>query len=161
MLEIKFKKGFQAVAKITAAIESLEDGKDYVCEIKRYRQKRSKNANAYMWELIGKLSQKMNKSTEELYRGYIKEFGIFRDVAIQPDASDTLKHVWNAHGLGWFCEDVDTVNDMTTLRLYYGSSSYNSKQMSVLINAVVEDCRAVGIETMTPEELSRLEYNNG
>lgn len=161
MIEIKFKKGFQAVAKITAAIESLEEDKEYVCEIKKYRQKRSKNANAYMWELIGRLSQKMNKSSEALYRDYIKEFGIFRDVLIQPEAVETLKHVWNAYGLGWFCEDVDTVNNMTTLRLYYGSSSYNSKQMSVLINAVVEDCKSVGIETMTPEELSRLECNNG
>ena len=161
MTTIKFKKGFQAIAQISAMIESLEDDKEYVCEIKKHRQKRSKNANSYMWELIGKLSQKMNKSTEELYRGYIKEFGIFRDVELQPEAVKTLEHVWSAYGLGWFCECVDTVNDKTTLRLYYGSSSYNSKQMSVLIDAVIQDCKAVGIETMTPEELSRLECNNG
>ena len=161
MTTIRFKKGFQAIAKITAAIESLEDNKEYVCEIKKHRQKRSKNANAYMWELFGKLSQKMNKSTEELYRNYIKEFGIFRDVELQPEAVKTLEHVWSAYGLGWFCEEVDTVNEKTTLRLYYGSSSYNTKQMSNVIDAVVQDCKAVGIETMTPEELSRLECNNG
>ena len=161
MTTIRFKKGFKAIAEISSVIESLEEDKDYVCEIKRYRQKRSKNANSYMWELIGQLSQKMNKSTEDIYRNYIKEFGIFRDIEIQPDAVDTLKHVWNAYGLGWFCENVDTVNDMTTLRLYYGSSSYNTKQMSVLIDAVIQDCKSVGIETMTPVELSRLEYNNG
>lgn len=161
MTSIRFKKGFQAIAQISAMIENLEDDKEYVCEIKKYRQKRSKNANSYMWELIGKLSQEMNKSTEELYRNYIKEFGIFKDVVIEPEAVGTLEHVWSAYGLGWFCEEVDTVNEMATLRLYYGSSSYNTKQMSVLIDAVVQDCKAVGIETMTPEELSRLEYNNG
>lgn len=157
MITIKFKKGFQAVAKITAALESLDENKEYVCEIKQYRQKRSKNANSYMWELIGQLSQKMNKSTEDLYRNYIKEFGIFRDIELQPEAVGTLKHIWAAYGLGWFSEEVDTVNDKTTLRLYYGSSSYNTYQMSKLINAVVEDCKAVDIETMTPEELAVLQ----
>ena len=157
MITIRFKKGFQAVAQITAAIESLEDNKEYVCEIKQHRQKRSKNANSYMWELIGQLSQKMNKSTEDIYRNYIKEFGIFRDIEIQPDAVKTLKHIWSAYGLGWFCEEVDTVNEKTTLRLYYGSSSYNTKQMSNVIDAVIQDCKALDIETMTPEELAVLQ----
>lgn len=161
MIEIKFKKGFQAVAQITTALESLEEDKEYICEIKRYRKRRSKNANAYMWELIGEISQAINKSTEEIYRNYIKEYGIFRDIELQPEAVGTLKHIWSAYGLGWFCEEVDTVSDKVTLRLYYGSSSYNSKQMSVLINAVVEDCKALSIETMTPQEIALLECGNG
>lgn len=157
MKTIRFKKGLKAVAEISSVINSLEDDKEYVCEIKKYRKKRSKNANSYMWELISQLSQEMNKSTDEIYRNYIKEFGIFRDIELQPEAVGTLKHIWTAYGLGWFCDVVDNVDDKVTLRLYYGSSSYNSKQMSVLINAVVEDCKALGIETMTPEELAVLE----
>lgn len=157
MITIRFKKGFQAVAKITSALESLEDNKEYICEIKQYRRKRSKNANSYMWELIGRISQEMNKSTEEIYRNYIKEFGIFKDIELVPDAVGTLKHVWDAYGLGWFSEEVDNINQKVTLRLYYGSSSYNTKQMSVLIDAIVQDCKALGIETLTPEELAVLE----
>lgn len=157
MQTIRFKKGLKAVAEISSVINSLEDDKEYVCEIKKYRKKRSKNANSYMWELIGQLSQETNEATDVIYRRYIKEYGIFRDIEIQPDAQNTLEHVWSAYGLGWFCDVVDNVDDKVTLRLYYGSSSYNSKQMSVVINAVVEDCKALGIETLTPEELAVLE----
>lgn len=157
MQTIRFKKGLKAVEEIASVINSLEDDKEYVCEIKKYRKKRSKNANSYMWELIGQLSQETNEAADVIYRRYIKEYGIFRDIEIQPDAQNTLEHVWSAYGLGWFCDVVDNVDDKVTLRLYYGSSSYNSKQMSVVINAVVEDCKALGIETLTPEELAVLE----
>ena len=157
MQTIRFKKGLKAVEEIASVINSLEDDKEYVCEIKKYRKKRSKNANSYMWELIGQLSQETNEATDVIYRRYIKEYGIFKDIIIQPDAQKTLEHVWSAYGLGWFCDVVDNVDDKVTLRLYYGSSSYNSKQMSVVINAVVEDCKALGIETLTPEELAVLE----
>ena len=157
MQTIRLKKGLQAVEEIAYVINSLEDDKEYVCEIKKYRKKRSKNANSYMWKLIGQLSQETNEAADVIYRRYIKEYGIFKDIIIQPDAQNTLEHVWSAYGLGWFCDVVDNVDDKVTLRLYYGSSSYNSKQMSVLINAVVEDCKALGIETLTPEELAVLE----
>ena len=157
MKTLKFKKGLKAIAEISSMINSLDDDKEYVCEIKQYRKKRSKNANSYMWELISQLSQKINESADSIYRQYIKDYGIFKDIIIQPDAQKTLEHVWSAYGLGWFCEVVDNVNDEVTLRLYYGSSSYNSKQMSVIINAVVEDCKALDIETLTPSELAVLE----
>lgn len=42
------------------------------------------------------------------------------------------------------------------INAYYGSSSFNSKQMSRLINDVVEDCKVYGIETKTPEEIKSL-----
>lgn len=41
--------------------------------------------------------------------------------------------------------------------LYYGSSTYDGAQMARLIDNIVQDCKAVGIETMTPDELARLE----
>ena len=159
MQTLKFKKGLMAISQITAIINSLEDDKEYVCEIKQYRKKRSKTQNNYMWELLGELSQEMNIGAEELYQSYIKEVGIFRDIVLDREAVSTITTVWSAYGLGWFTEIVDNVNDKATVRLYYGSSSYNSKQMSVLIDKVVQDCQAVGIETLTPQEISLLEVN--
>lgn len=35
----------------------------------------------------------------------------------------------------------------------FKSSTYNTKQMSLLIDNIVQDCKAVDIETMTPTEL--------
>ena len=39
---------------------------------------------------------------------------------------------------------------------YRGSSVYDNAQMSRLIENIVQDCKAVGIETLTPSELERL-----
>lgn len=62
---------------------------------------------------------------------------------------------------GWFTEKVDEIGEKTTLNAYYGSSSYNSKQMSRLIDNLVQDCKSVGIQTLDDieiEELIRSEY---
>lgn len=39
---------------------------------------------------------------------------------------------------------------------YYGSSVYDSREMSILINEIVDQVKGLDIETMTPEELNAL-----
>lgn len=133
--------------------------KELEIEIKPYRAKRSRNANAYLWELIGRLSEAMNLPSEEIYRMAIKAVGVYRDFPPLPQAeANTLKTAWKNLGLGWFSEQLDfdeNGNDII-VRCYYGSSVYNTKQMSRLIDHIVSDCNALGIETKTPEELARL-----
>lgn len=61
------------------------------------------------------------------------------------------------NGIAWFTEIVDIAeNDKIVVNAYYGSSSYNSKQMSRLIENLVQDCQAVGIETKSVEEINSL-----
>jgi hypothetical protein len=126
--------------------------------VKKYRKKRSRNANAYCWELIGQLADKLDIPPLEIYRDAIREVGVYQDVEIAPKAAETFAHIWRQHGLGWVCEKLDEMsgpNDMIVMRFWYGSSSYNTKQMSRLIDCIVTECREQGIETATPEELSR------
>jgi hypothetical protein len=47
------------------------------------------------------------------------------------------------------------------IRAYYGSSTYNTKQMSRLIDAIVEDCKEMDIETLTPRELDAMKSRWG
>ena len=42
------------------------------------------------------------------------------------------------------------------VRCYYGSSQYNTEQMSRIINYIVEECNQQGIDTMTEQERSLL-----
>ena len=86
----------------------------------------------------------------------IRETNVFRDVTVDSEAADTLRHAWSLNGLGWQTEVVDSNGAFTVVRLWYGSSTYNTKQMSKLINMVVDECKEQGIETMTPEELKSL-----
>ena len=66
--------------------------------------------------------------------------------------------MWKRQGTAWLTEVVDYAEDgdAVVVRAYFGSSVYSTKQMSRLIDYIVQDCRQVGIETMTPEELARI-----
>lgn len=132
--------------------------RDYTAEIKEYRKKRSLDANAYFWQLCGQLAEALNRKKEDLYRDYIKDYGIFRDFTLTEAEAKTLCYMWERHGTGWVTERVDFAEDgnRVVIRAYYGSSVYNTRQMSRLIDNVVQDCHAVGIETLTPLELERL-----
>lgn len=43
-----------------------------------------------------------------------------------------------------------------TYLMLRGSHTYDTKEMSVLINGLVEECKEQGIETLTPDELRRM-----
>ena len=68
--------------------------------------------------------------------------------------------MWTAQGIAWFCEVADTEYvgeiEFKIIHAYYGSSSYNSKQMSRLIDGVVQDCKIYGIETKPQQEIDSL-----
>lgn len=127
-------------------------------KISKFRKKRSLNANAYFWTLVGELAEKLNRTKEEIYWEYIKDIGVYRSVEISENAVDTMIYIWQSHGLGWIAEKLDEGQHegFALINFYYGSSSYNTKQMSRLIDAVVEDCKEQGIETMSPSELAEL-----
>ena len=134
--------------------------------IKPYKPKRSLSANAYMWVLVGKLADKTGLPPDEIYRNAIRAVGISQLMVVNARAVSTIDHVWQAYGLGWFTERVDEDKDgEVILRCYYGSSSYDRKQMAALIDYIVQDCKAMGIETLTEQELSllcdRWEADNG
>jgi len=133
--------------------------KKYAVEIKEYRERRSLDANAYLWTLLGKLSAVLRIPPEEIYREAIRDVGgNYEVMPVRNEALDKWKSVWQGNGLGWVCEEVgpSKIEGYTNVRNFYGSSAYDAAQMSRLIGIVVEDCKAQGIETMTPEELARL-----
>lgn len=131
---------------------------DVEVTIKKYRKKRSMDANNYLWVLLDKLADVLNRTKEEIYIDYIRKFGIFRDFEFTEDEAKTFKVVWENMGTGWPTEVVDFTQDgeKVVIRAYYGSSRYNTKQMSRLIDEVVEDCKELGIETLPPYKIAAL-----
>lgn len=147
------KLNYGEKTRIRAALEGAGD--TLTIAVSKYRKRRSLSANAYFWELIGRLSEKLNISKEETYWEYIKHMGIYRSAEVDNKAVDTIIKMWKSHGLGWIAEKTDDGEHegFSLINLYYGSSSYNTKQMSRLIDSVVNDCKEQGIETLPPEQL--------
>lgn len=132
-------------------------------EIEVKRKKRSKNANSYFWELLQKLCFEMNVDLIEEYRKRVKELGICQTFELDNKNLATFEHLWNDKGYAWFTEKVEQGANKTIINAYYGSSSYNSKQFSKLLDNLVQDCREVGIQTLDDleiNELIRREYEN-
>lgn len=132
-------------------------------EIEVKRKKRSKNSNSYFWELLQKLCFEMNVDLIEEYRKRVKELGICQTFELDNKNLATFEHLWTANGIAWFTEKVEQGANKTIINAYYGSSSYNSKQFSKLLDNLVQDCREVGIQTLDDleiNELIRREYEN-
>jgi len=139
-------------------VDELKDCDKLTVEMKKYRPKRSLDANAYFWLLLGKLAENQGIPTDEIYRHYIKEVGGNADiVCVKNEALPNLVEAWKRCGLGWFSETFPSkLEGCTNVLLYHGSSDFDTAQMSRLIDHIAQDCKAVGIETATPEELSLL-----
>lgn len=163
-MKLSFKKNKFAflLPKVLEFVNTLEEEKDYELTIAKAVKKRSNDANRYFWELVGKLSKKIKVSPEDIYRTYIRDIGgNYEVMPIREDAVDTWMKNWRSRGIGWQCDIIgeSKLRGYTNVICYYGSSTYNSKQFSRLIGLCIEDCKAQGIETMTPTELESLMAN--
>lgn len=157
MNELTFTKkdAIKAVAWLSSYIDSLDESKQYTLTVKEHRKKRSNDANSYAWVLLDKLAEKTGIGKTDIYKQYIKEIGGNSDTVCCIDSAvDKLCASWSIHGIGWLTETMPSkIDGCTNVVLYYGSSTYDTAQMSRLINLIVQDCKEQGIETLTPEEL--------
>lgn len=126
--------------------------------IKEYKKKRSLDANAYCWAMISKLAEKLKIPKTEIYRAAIKEIGGNSDtVCVQDKAVKQLCDGWEHNGIGWQTETFPSkIEGCTNVILYYGSSTYDRAQMHRLTEFITDECRQLGIETKSEEELSSL-----
>ena len=175
-VNFKNSKGKITLDIDTKNVETLEllnklKEKKLDIEIKQHREKRSGRANRYFWELLNEICELQNIDPIEDYKRRVFELGIFKITPVLEEDFETWKKVWEERGIAWACEKLDTkeINGIKIcdLVLYYGSSSFNTKQMARLIDNLVQDCRAVGIETKPQEEIDSLlkeweeEHKNG
>lgn len=135
----------------------LEQAKDKQFEIKEYRQKRSLDSNAYCWVLLGKLQDKLHIPKEEIYRDLIKNIGSYEVIPVKNEAVERFRQAWSNHGLGWVTETTKSkLEGFTNVLAYYGSSTYNTKEMSRLIELIVQECNQLNIETKSKNEIDSL-----
>ena len=146
-------------AAIADMVMAANEDPDKPWELDIHRPLRSKEANQYMWVLADKLAKKLRITKEDVYREAIRDIpGVSQIVCVQDDDVDGLSRLWKKRGLGWQVEDFPSkIKGCTNLILYKGSSEYDTAQMSTLIDYLVEECKAQHIETMSPDELARLE----
>lgn len=136
-----------AIECVTSA--PLDKNKKYELVIKEHRKRRSKDANAYFWEFLDQLATKMRMGKQELYRELIRDIGgVSTIVCTKNEAVPVLIDKWSHNGIGWFADvEESKIAGCSNVILYYGSSTYDSSQMSRLIDRLIFECNTVGIDT--------------
>ena len=126
--------------------------KDKKFEIKEKREKRSLSQNSYAWELITKIGNILRKSKEEVYLQMLKDYG-------QSEIVSILSSI-EPKGYFKYYEKIGTgvVNnkEFTHYKIFKGSSEFDSKEMTILIDGIIQECKQLGIETLTPDEIEKL-----
>lgn len=148
---------------IQAAYE-LQEGKSY--DIDRHREKRSVNANAYAWTLIHKIAAELSRPpagtpTEpiKVYRNAVMNLPDVEATFISVDeiAAPAFIRSWEEGHLGRQCEvfPSDTPG-FSIIRCVYGSSDYTREEMTLLLDRLIQDAQALGIETKDPGDAESL-----
>lgn len=138
--------------------QELKDMEKLDIKINKHKKKRSLDANAYAWVLMDKLAEKLHRAKTDIYKDYVKDIGGNSDVfCCMNKAVDKFRQNWEEKGIGWPTETEPSKHDgCTNVRVYYGSSTYDTAQMSRLIELIVNDCIDQGIDVRTPEEIAHM-----
>lgn len=149
----------QDLGKAMALVRKFKPGKLYNLTVTLFRKKRSLDANAYAWVLIHALAKVMGVTPDEVYLQQIPGVGDnYTIVCIREKDVERFKKSWQSNGLGWPVADLgpSQVPGCRNLIAYHGSSTYDTAQMSRLIDNLVQDCKALDIETLPPDKLDAM-----
>ena len=136
------------------------DGKEVTVDIKVKRKGRSLDANAYCWVLCDKIASTKGlllKKTD-VYKQAIRDYGVTTILPVETAKLEAILRTWDNLGLG---NDHDIIchskiKGYTNVRLYVGSSQYNTEEMSVLLDGIIADAQELGIQTETPDQIAEM-----
>ena len=141
------------------SLEKLKGDKLSV-EIKKWRKKRSLDANSYCWVLCDRIAKELSKESivtkEQIYKDAISQVGTFEPMIVEEKAYDNFKRIWEKQGLGFIVQEVTRKDKCVKVHCYYGSSTYDTKEMSLLIEIIVDLAKSLDIETKPKEEIESL-----
>lgn len=126
--------------------------RDKLFEIKEHKEKRSLNANAYAWSLIGKIADVIGTTKDEMYLRMLEDYGqsILIPLPVGKNPSGYFKYYEYLQTSQINGKDADWY------KVIKGSSDYDTKEMSILIDGIVQEAKELDIDILPPDEILRL-----
>jgi hypothetical protein len=141
-------------ATVLPEYDKLKNSKKLRVKAVQYRERRSLDANAYLWVLLQKIAEVLRTDKWSVYLQMLKRYGQFTYIVVKPGAVEAVKKQWRE------CEEIGEieVNGTKAVQMlcYYGSSTYDAKEFSILLDGVISEAKDLGIETLPSEELERM-----
>lgn len=151
--------------------ESVKQGKPYTVEIKEFRKKRTLDQNALYWSVLTQFARAMRMSNAEAHNrmlrdyGTVKRFGDKVAYVVLPDTDEVERQTLEAETEHLKpTSQVKAGNDGMNYRTYMmlkGSSSYDTAEMTRLIDGLIDECEQVGLDVLSEQTRSLLEDFNG
>ena len=125
---------------------------------KVHREKRSLNANSFFHVLAGKIAEKVGTTLTHEKNRLIRDYGQYEmiddlipTVTVKAQYEDRMLDLEAVH-----LKTIERHGETIRMAFLRGSHTYNTAEMSRLIDGAVSDAKDLGIETMTPEQLERM-----
>jgi len=157
--EVTFTLKSHPRAEIDDLRAVLDNGTDLYVEVKQHRQKRSLDANGMLWAVVNEIANVLRSSKEEVYLDMLKKYGQSSVVSIVNEAVETfMKSVKYAEIIG-----DGTIGDkgFTHIKVFMGSSNYDSREISILIDGVLSEAKELGFNVMSPQDVALLKEERG
>jgi hypothetical protein len=132
-------------------IWNLDNDKKY--EIKEYKPKRTLSQNSYAWALINELANKMRMSKEEMYINLLEDYSQCLMIPVEKGKKP--------NGYFKYYKYIATTNingkEADYYKVFKGSSEFNTEEMGIFLDGIIQECKQLGIETLTPEEIEAMQ----
>ncbi len=126
-------------------------GQELDVKIQPRRKRRSVDANALMWACLSEIAAELGTDKWSVYLQMLRRYGKFTYICVKPEAAEAVQKQWRES------EIIGQVSingkPATQMLCYYGSSSYNSKEFSVLLDGIISEMKEMGLETPASEEM--------
>lgn len=136
--------------KLTYWLKHQDDEKLF--DITEHKNKRSKSQNSYCWELIGKIADVVGLSKEDVYLDMLKHYGQSEIVSMLSTINPTGYFKYYDE----YKRGISNGKEVIAYKIYKGSSEFNTKEMTIFIDGIIQECKQLDIETLTPEEIASM-----
>lgn len=165
ILSDSYTVSFETKSRAAAEVYiKLKDQNDIRVTAVRWRERRSIDANNYMWQLLSEMAPILHTTKDELYLHELETHGTFMYLPGTDEDKERLEKVFRIVRIRGETELTTPSGKkihMHQLQCYKGSSLYDTLEMSHLIDRVVQDAQELGIDTMTPEEIRMMKERWG
>lgn len=144
--------------RVVSEVHDLDLKKPITLTIEQPKRRRSQDANAYYWQLVGKMAGYLKISNAEMHNTLLARYG-----EPMTDTEGKVVYVLLKDSIPYLQDDAVHLRPTSGVEMrkgvpyrWYtmmrGSSDYDTAEMSRLIDGAVSEAREMGIETLTPRE---------
>lgn len=136
-------------------IDKIKDCEKLAIKAVKHRERRSLDANALLWLCLGRIATSFETPVDkwEVYLQMLKRYGKYTYICVKPNVVEAVKAQWRE------CEVIGNVNingqEAVQMLCYFGSSTYNTKEFSFLLDGVISEMKEMKLETPASEDMRK------